>query len=98
MGLLAVVAGAGLIVWETTSAPLLLGPNPRILLEGLVLLILGVVLLLPPGALNGASQPEPTVADVDAVFRRLSWLCLGVLLGGLVLLATALVNLRPLYS
>lgn len=98
VGLLVLLAGAGLMVWETTTAPFQRGPNSMVLLEGLVLLILGLVLLLPPGALNLATQSEAGHSSFDQVFRRLGWLCVGVLVGGLIFLAVALVHLRPLYS
>ncbi len=90
VGLLVVLAGAGLMVWETTTAPGQSGPDGLVLLEGLVLLILGVVLLLPPGALNLASQSEGGPAALDQVFRRLGWLCTGVLVGGLIFLIVGL--------
>ncbi len=96
VGLLAVAAGAGLLVYETATAPAQTGPVGLTLLEGLVLLILGLVLLLPPGALNVASQSETEPADLDQVFRRLGWLSVGVLVGSLVFLGVALAQLKPL--
>jgi hypothetical protein len=94
VGLLVVLAGAGLMVWETTMG---LVPNPLTLLESLVLLIVGVMMMLPPGSLNLAAMSEAGSVDLAQVFRRLGWLCAGVLVGGLIILAVALVNLQPLY-
>lgn len=98
VGLVVLLAGGFLLIQETSYPTGRGGPAGLVMLEGVVLLILGLGLLLPAGALSLLGQSEASSDDLTQVFRRLSWLSVSLLLAGLALLGVVVAHLSQSLS